>query len=152
MKWAPSTLEDLRAVRLQPVQAAQDVRHLLEDDDVTRGIIAENSQTMFSASGEPLACFGVWPQWQGVGVAWGLVSEKALEHGIALARQVKRLLLGIEEDRGYWRIQATVERNHHQAARFLLWLGFEFEGCLRSYGPTGLDHLLYARVRRNRHG
>lgn len=94
-----------------------------------------------------LAVGGVHMMWFGVGEAWLLVSPKALEKPVALARYSKRLLHDIVEKTDTRRVQASVHVDDKIAFQFASWLGFEYEGRMKSYGVEGDDYFRLARVK-----
>jgi len=144
--WREARFEDLGAIPLQIAQLDQQIE-MMEDTSSNRDLLAENARTWEDESGKVLAVLGVWPLWAGVGTAWALISGEALRYPFGLARAAKGFLAEIIERDDFWRIQATIERGHWTGRRFILWLGFQFEGMMECYGPTGLDHDLYALVR-----
>lgn len=95
---------------------------------------------------EILAVGGVHIMWFGVGEAWLLVSPKALEKPVALARYSKQLLNAIVGKTDIRRIQASVHCDDERAFQFANWLGFDYEGKMRKYGVEGDDYYRLARV------
>lgn len=92
--------------------------------------------------GKILACAGVAFQGFGMGVLWAFVSKDAGPHFVKLDRCVRRLL----DLSNLKRIEATTEVSFTQGCRWLSLLGFENEGRMRAYGPTGEDHYRFARI------
>lgn len=88
---------------------------------------------------KPLACFGVIPQADCVGVAWALYGE-----GFAPARSwaAPRLIQRLQSvhDRGIDRIYTVVRMDFPYAHRFAARLGFEFESQACDPGPDGADY------------
>lgn len=76
-------------------------------------------------------------------MAWALVSQDAGVHFAAIHRAVRRFL-DVSEFR---RIEAHVDVDFPQGARWMKMLGFEFEARMRGFRPDGADMLLFARVR-----
>jgi len=93
-----------------------------------------------------LAVGGLHMMWFGVGEAWLLVSPKALDKPVALARYSKKLLHGIVEKTQVRRVQASVHTHDTRAMIFAEWLGFEHEGIMRKYGLEGDDYFRMARI------
>jgi len=92
-----------------------------------------------------LGAYGYIEMWPGVARIWALFSETLLTHyWVSLSKNVRILVL---EDSTYHRIEATCHHNDKSGAVFLEWLGFQQEGLMRKYGPTGENFYLYARVR-----
>jgi hypothetical protein len=94
--------------------------------------------------GEPLACGGVLDALPGVGTAW-LV---AMQAWTLYVRTVTRAFQVIAADDCYRRIQAYVNPTNEPAIRFVMWLGFEFEGECKRLAPNGDSMLLFAHTRR----
>lgn len=93
-----------------------------------------------------LAVGGLHMMWFGVGEAWLLVSPKALDKPVALARYSNKLLHGIVEKTQVRRVQASVHTHDTRAMIFAEWLGFEHEGIMRKYGLEGDDYFRMARI------
>lgn len=144
--WRESRFEDLGAVTLQIAQSNQNIA-TMEDTPGNREALTCHARTLEDESGKVLAIFGVWPLWDGVGSAWAQISGEALKCPFTLGRAAKTFLAEIIERDGLWRVQATIEHGHHDARRLIRWLGFQYEGTMSGYGPTGLDHDLYSIVR-----
>jgi hypothetical protein len=99
--------------------------------------------TLLSDNGEIIGCGGIRRLWDGVGEAWGVPSKIIGKHGKAVYGAVQEFF---EKHRNeFHRIQATA--GFDKAAQFLESLGFEYEGTLRKYGPSGTDFRMYAIVR-----
>lgn len=93
-----------------------------------------------------LAVGGVHLMWFGVGEAWLLVSPRALERPVALARYSKRLMRVIMDKENIRRVQASVHVDDARAFAFAEWLGFDHEGIMRKYGIEGDDYFRMARL------
>ncbi len=93
---------------------------------------------------------GVTEVWPGVARIWALFSQKLIdEHAPSLARRVQRGVSQLWMSRRYHRLECTVLTDHEKGIEFLRWLGFEREGRMRKYTPTGEDSYLYAKVERD---
>ena len=95
---------------------------------------------------EVLACAGVSTMWNGVAEGWIVLSKYAIKHRVSVARYTEQLFDGIMKDNSLWRIQASVHTTDEKAIRFAQWLGFEYEGVMKKFGPDGSDYFRYARV------
>jgi RimJ/RimL family protein N-acetyltransferase len=144
MKWREAEVADLFRVDRQWRQGLQDTTDELKDTPATRDTLRENARTWVTDDGTVLAVMGISQQWKGVGHAWGLLSQDALRHPVALTRGAMRWLAWFWRRDGYHRIHADIEVGHKEARRWLVFMGFRFEGRMRRYGPAGLDHDLYA--------
>jgi RimJ/RimL family protein N-acetyltransferase len=101
--------------------------------------------TMFIGD-EIVGCAGIIPIFPKTGEAWALFSDGAnRKHGVsatlAMAKCLARLM------KKYQRVQATVFADFPVGRRWVEALGFEYEGCLRKYGPMGRDMIMYGRVK-----
>lgn len=146
MNWRPARYEDLYAVDLQRRQRDQDGRLEIPDTESVRESLRLHARTAL-VEDRPVAVVGVDLLWKGVARAWVFLSEESLEHPVALSRGVRGWLEWIIEDLQLRRVQADVEHGHEAARRWLLFLGFSYEGTMRRYGYTGRHHDLYARLR-----
>lgn len=142
--WREAEVADLFRVDRQWRQGLQDTSDELKDTPATQDTLRENARTWVTDDGTVLAVVGIEPQWKGVGKAWGLLSQEALEQPVALTRGVMRWLSWVWRRDGYHRIHADVEVSHKAGRLWLVHLGFHFEGRMGRYGPAGLDHDLYA--------
>lgn len=107
--------------------------------------LAAYARTM-EVDGDVAACYGITPLWNGVGMAWAFISDRAREHGPALSFSVAKGLFHMEHLAHFHRIEASVRCDFDVASSWLERLGFEYEGVGRRRDPDGSDHLLYARV------
>ncbi len=97
-----------------------------------------------------LGVAGVTEVWPGVARIWALLSQKIIdEHPRSMSRRVRRGIDQLWMSRKYHRIECTVLANHLKGVEFMEWLGFEREGTMRKYTPTGEDAYLYAKVERD---
>ena len=146
VRWREATLEDVHAVKLQWRQGLQDMRGELTDTPGTRESLRQNARAWITDDGRVLAVMGIAPLWKGVGQAWAMLSSEALQRPIALSRGTRRWLWQFWRRDGYHRIHVDLEVGHRAGRRWLLFLGFSFEGRMRRFGPAGLDHDLYSMV------
>ncbi len=145
MNWRESTYEDLQRIDI-PRDPAIDVRGMLEDTQKEHDAMKENARTL-EKDGRVLAIVAVAPIWTGVGTVWTLLSNEARGHGVALSFGVTRFIDMLMQERGFWRLQATVEKGDEAGLKWILRLGFKYEGTFFRYGPDGKDHDTYARVK-----
>lgn len=95
---------------------------------------------------EPILCGGiVLMGWQR-GEAWLLLSSLFYGHVLTSYKAVKRGFADIVSRETLRRVQALVNPKHEAAIRFIEHLGFENEGLLRQFGPSGEDLYMYARI------
>ena len=90
----------------------------------------------------PLAIAGVANCEPGRGLAWAVLAPSVDGYALALHRGVTRFLAM----QTYRRLEAVVDCEHTTAIRWIERLGFEREGRMRKYAPTGRDCYLYSRI------
>lgn len=112
-------------------------------------ILERCARSLYTADGEILASFGVWPLWPAVGRAWAMLSEEVLrDYPLTLHRSVSQLLPFLEERDEYRRLEATIRQGHSAGHRWIRHLGFRREGLMQNYGIGGtISYHLYARIR-----
>lgn len=145
MSWRSTEYEDLHRIILPDDPPDCDVRSLLPDTEASRLSLRENAYT-WEEDGRIIAIVGVEPMWKGVGTVWTLLTSETRERGVALTRGVMRFVEMLHVERGYWRLQATVERGDETARLWIIQLGFRYEGTMLAYSPGGETHDMYARV------
>ncbi len=146
MSWRPTKYEDFERIALPNDPSGADVRNLLTDTDECRRTMEENGRT-WEVDGQVIAIVGVTPLWKGVGAVWTFLSEESLSRGAMLTLRVLRFIEMLHRERGYWRLQATVERGHEPARLWIVRLGFTYEGTMVAYDMDGKTHDMYGRVR-----
>jgi RimJ/RimL family protein N-acetyltransferase len=93
-----------------------------------------------------IACAGVILMDWDRGEAWTLFSSLIAKYKLTVIKQVTKYLGMIAENNNLKRIQALVSPEREGDQRFIEFLGFEYEGLLRKYGPFNDDHMMYARI------
>jgi hypothetical protein len=96
--------------------------------------------TIANSYGEPMACGGLFQQWDGRSIAWAFLAV-----GAPMV-EVSRVALTVLESCGLRRVECWVDVDFKAGHRWARLLGFEREGLMRSFSPDGRDHILYARV------
>lgn len=139
MNVIPFDPEHLQHLELQDAQQYM-VSHICVQ--YLKALQAVGPAASAEVDGRILACAGVAFQGFNMGVLWAFVSKDAGRHFVKLDRCVRRLL----SITNLKRIEATTEVSFNQGCRWLTLLGFENEGRMRAYGPTGEDHYRFARV------
>lgn len=124
--------EHAALMRLQPMQAAVSL------DETT--LITGPAWTGV-ADDLPVVCAGFLPIWEGRAMAWALVAADAGRHMAAIHRAALERVRGA----GYRRLEAYVDPRFAAARRWVAMLGFEYEGLLKRFTPTGDDMELYCR-------
>lgn len=91
-----------------------------------------------------IACAGVIPVGEGRGEAWALIARDIGARGMhELHYAVRRYLKGSD----LRRVEACCDATFEQAHRWLMLLGFSYEGPLRKYFHDGRDGIRFAMVR-----
>ena len=130
----------LEILVLQPSQAAVSVFF-----DKDYGEALKEAGPCFTAvdDGEVLACAGVVEQWKGRAIAWGLISAHAGKQFVRIHKAVQRFL----ETTEFNRVEAFVDSDFDAGHRWIMMLGFEYEGYMKAFSPLGKDCKLYARIK-----
>ncbi len=132
--------EDIGRIKVQESQL--DILGSLDDLDIEPlakiGLVKTIEQ-----DNNVLCVLGLSPQWTNRAIAWAVLSETSGNHFIKLHRIARNLFNSFD----FRRIEATVDVNFKQGHRWMKMLGFEPEGYMKAYTPTGGDQILYARVR-----
>lgn len=105
-----------------------------------------NQASGFIVEDDLLAIAGFHVMWDGYGVCWSLISEKAREKPIALSKWFRGLVVYAETSFYIDRLEMTVDASIDRDLQFAYHLGFEMEGRLRKYGPEGQDHYILSRI------
>lgn len=144
IEFLPFQMYHLDAIRLQPGQ-----RHLmaeLRDPDYAEALAIPGFAYTGMIEDKIVGCAGVLPLGHHRAMGWTLLTKIPPRAWVRMTRQVAVALERAHQE-GYRRIEATVLSSFVQAHRWVRVLGFEYEGNMRSYGPDGSDHCLYARIR-----
>lgn len=124
-----------------------DLANLIADDGL-RAIVSDQyvdprlSWTLFDR--KVIACGGFATMWPGVYEAWVHVSSYSIfvSYKVCLIKKIRQ-----EIDRlNYHRLQAAVDINTPNHAKFMKLLGFNAEGNLTKYGLNQQDYIMYART------
>lgn len=134
-----------RTMDLRPTDAAY-YNYLPDFDDRLR--YAEASGQSFTAlyKNTMACCFGTRPLWPGVAEAWMVGSVHLDSAPITLTRSCRRYMDYVAREQQLKRIQITCDTQDPLAVRWAIALKFEQEGVLRNYGPSGSDHIMFAKV------
>ena len=83
----------------------------------------------------PIACGGLMMPWDGVGIAWMVLSEEAAWHWIWLSKTTKRMLRTLIRVHRLHRVEAMALLESPVNQRWLEWMGFgrEQNGVARQY-------------------
>jgi RimJ/RimL family protein N-acetyltransferase len=116
---------------------------LLDDRAIESMQGVGDAWTAISDDGAVLCCGGIIPIWDNRAEAWSLIAGSAGRSFVGIVRAMRQKL----ENHPARRIEITVDSDFEQGHRMACVLGFEFEGTMRGYLPSGRDCDLYARVR-----
>jgi hypothetical protein len=90
---------------------------------------------------------GIQILWEGVGEAWVILSQAALDHKIETYRGIFKKLKELIEECDLRRVQSVIRVDFPQAIRMIEHLGFQLEGYMKGYCPDGCDVFMYGRVK-----
>lgn len=96
--------------------------------------------------GEVIAVIGYSQLWPGVIEIWAVTSPDIEKYPISFTRGLQRFLQELVKNNKLKRIQVTVRQSFSQSIKLFAHLGFEVEATMKSYGPTGENYILMARV------
>ena len=111
---------------------------------VDDGLLASSAVALMAPEGV-VACGGITNLWEGVCDLWLRAGALSARYPVELARASKKATEALFVS-GMRRVQVSVDRNDAKARRFARWLGFSEEGVMRSFGPSGEDYILMARI------
>lgn len=119
--------------------------HGLDRDGIYYEGMEKLGRTMVE-DGQPIACWGMQPHWEGVATVWSEFSERALtKYPVALAKNVRRHLNEHIKSLSLHRVQSMIPAEDKVTCRWIEWLGFHYEGRFEQY-MKGMDVLMYARI------
>ncbi len=95
---------------------------------------------------EIILCGGIMLlDWQ-AGDAWTLFADSYRKYPIACFKACKYVIEKISKEHNLKRVQAIVAPELNGGKRFTERLGFQEEGLLRCYGPSGEDYLMFSKI------
>lgn len=116
-----------------------DLRGLVGNDQMFASAIVKDEVV--------LAIVGGTIQWEGVAHCWAIISDAIKAYPLEFHKVIKKLvdtsMVGID----LHRLEATVRADFPMGEKWLISLGFEFEGLLKCYGTDKSDYKLFARYR-----
>jgi hypothetical protein len=105
------------------------------------------SSTILDPLGVPLAVCNAVLVSQGVLELYSYVDKRVDQCAVRYGRAMRKIIERETARPDIHRLQLLVRADSQWAGRWANFLGFSFEGKLRSYGAQGEDHFLYAKVR-----
>lgn len=140
MKLVAFAPDHLNAFDWQEAQA--DFKAAMTPDIVEWAMSSGYATTGLDDDGAVIGCAG-WARWDETkAVVWAAFSPLIKGRALELTRLVRRVLATCPLPR----IEAHIEANHVEAARWAVMLGFRFEAVIPNAVP-GHDVLLFARER-----
>lgn len=98
--------------------------------------------------GTPVSMGGLSPHTAGVWVAWMVSTDRVHEVGRALSVNLRRRIAAMLNLPAVQRIEAHSWEGHTESHKWLMLLGFEFEGPRRRACKDGSDTWTFAAVKR----
>jgi len=95
---------------------------------------------------KPIGVIGVTPQWDGNCWAWAFLSPLAVKYRLFLTRAARVYIEKAHKALNLRRMQVSVSVDHTAALDWAEVLGFEIEGTMRFYGPSGEDCYMMSKV------
>ena len=97
--------------------------------------------------GRVMVAAGLVPHWPGRAEAWATVSRFAgRRHQVMAWRRCLAAIETAQRNPDFRRIEMNVQHSAPWRRRFADLLGFDLEGRMRKWHPSGQDFCLYARV------
>lgn len=106
---------------------------------------AEGPAKTLIKDGEIVGCGGIQKLWKGVGEAWLILGDYALEYPIEVGLKCIRLfrVMGPE----FHRIQAHVLEGFDKGIQLVEAIGFEHESLMKQYSPNKENYHRYVILR-----
>lgn len=92
-----------------------------------------------------MGCGGIQKLWGGVGEAWLILGDHALEYPVLVGLKSIRMFKVMVE--GFHRVQAHVLDGFDKGVQFVNAIGFEHESLMKQYGPNKEDYHRYVILR-----
>jgi hypothetical protein len=138
--WAHPYAADLRSFDREAFEYLPNYREMLQ------AFQAEGNALTALWRGRIIACWGYNKMWPGVAEAWLITSVDFVSLSVTVTRAAIRYFNKIAIQDQLKRLQITVNTENELAMRWAVALKFEKEGLLRNYGPSGSDHMMFAKV------
>jgi hypothetical protein len=154
MKQAVALRESRQGVYLKPFKVFHAKMLFASIPDAQMAVIKHyevhgEGWTLFK-DGRPIAAAGVCIVVEGMGSAWGLITDEARKMPFALHRHTKKIFEEIIAKRNLRRVDMIVNPNTDFARAAMEWaerLGFEREATLKRFYADGSPALQYARTK-----
>lgn len=142
LEFVKATPYDVLAIKVQPAQ-----REALEafERPEAAAVLRESLAYAAYVGNVCIAAAGVTPRWNGVAVAWAVLSVEAGPFLPSITKRCRAML----DAAPFRRIEATAACNFPEAERWLRMLGFELETpWAEGYTPDGQDVAIFKRMKR----
>ena len=134
-----------------------DISHFDTLDFEDRDMLSREYRATYESFGKAGPCFtlmnnipifsgGIVINWPGCGSAWMLPSIHVEDHPASVYRYTEMMIKKYMEENHLHRVQASVKADDVKANRFVVNLGFQFEGLMRAFWTDKSDYFLYART------
>jgi hypothetical protein len=97
-------------------------------------------------NGQPVACGGILPLWNGVGEGWVVTSPMVEKYPILFTKTIWRATYRLIESMDLDRVQTVIDAEHTVSQKWAERMGFKNEGLMRKY-LGGRDFYRYALVK-----
>ena len=96
--------------------------------------------------GEPVACFGCIPLWNGVAEMWSVIGDSARKHPVTMTKVAISFADICEIYFSLHRLQITVKTSDKRAVSWARAIGFISECTMKQYSYDKQDYNLMARI------
>ena len=97
-------------------------------------------------NGHLILSAGVYQLWPGVAEVWFLASDRLGKPSVSLFKHIKKDLLRIAEEHGFWRLQAATRTGWNDAERLVRFIGMKHEGTMKQYSSDRKDFERWALI------
>jgi len=107
----------------------------LQSTDLDHGLVLARGGPAYSvfADNKIIGIGGVYVLWPGTGEAWALVGPGIKKHGVFFLRESMRRLDEMAKQMKLQRVQAAVQQDFDSGLRYIMALGFEYEGAMKLF-------------------
>lgn len=127
-----------------------DAKEIYEDPELiencTAAIEAQRALTFVGRQGEILAIVGFTPIYNQTGEVWAITSKTVMKYPLAFGRKSKEVLENFIDKNKLKRVQIVVKQGYEEGFQYALFLGFQPEGILKSFGPLGDNYVMMGKV------
>lgn len=139
----PFAVEDLHGI--SPRQDALINHALLDDLQYLKRLALSGPAFTWRRDGHVMGCAGIGILWKGVGEGWMILDKEAGKYPFTMHKLIIRGVEMVENDFGFHRISVSVRSGDIRSVKWIVRVGFRFEGHMPGYGPDGTDFVRYGR-------